>query len=557
MKFYKKEGIRSLVISIAILVAFHLAFGQGVKFSGGYKVSGGFNVTTYTPGALSFNVPIASLTANNTSSCSGVNTPSTGCRFAFAGLSDHYAQSDGSHSYTPPGPPTTVAASNTQTKTPMAAPHNINISSMKSLAYGTFASGGGKVVCYLQPWWKSPSSGGHIDVGQQSDDAGLVQSKAQNMLARGCDVVAIDWYGGASYENTVAIKYRDYLDTCNCALKLAIVEDGGTQTGSVSVATLETDLTTIYNSFIGHTSYWKITDRNGFTNRPVVETFGWNGLASSGWSTVRSWIRSTLGGGFTGNNEIILASENETPLSDANRGGGYNWIGVDSPCGVYYDNANPGAANIVGLAGSSQYDTHFDNSVVGCHSSDVNSWYTQANSTSGTWLVAIGSTYKGFNDTNADWGFNSSSPQGQGRKVAEQCGQIWVNSWSRLVSTNPVKMLGVVTWDDYEEGTGIESGISNCYTNPTLSLVGSNLTVTLNASDVTYSSLITVQNVLVYASLDNINAALIATLPASSSQVLDLTTTSLVVGQTYKIYAFQQGKPGIFNYLSSFVTYTR
>jgi hypothetical protein len=45
---------------------------------------------------------------------------------------------------------------------------------------------------------------------------------------------------------------------------------------------------------------------------------------------------------------------------------------------------------------------------------------------------------------------------------------VWINSWSQIKSallpssTSSIRYVGIVTWNDYEEGTAIEPGIDNC-----------------------------------------------------------------------------------------------
>src|SRR6202007_2129436 len=72
----------------------------------------------------------------------------------------------------------------------------------------------------------------------------------------------------------------------------------------------------------------------------------------------------------------------------------------------------------------------------------------------------VGATYKGFNDSLAAWG--------SGRVMGQQCGQTWLQTFSGINtlynSGRQLPALQLVTWNDYEEATEIESGISNCLT---------------------------------------------------------------------------------------------
>src|SRR5207248_8672843 len=64
-------------------------------------------------------------------------------------------------------------------------------------------------------------------------------------------------------------------------------------------------------------------------------------------------------------------------------------------------------------------------------------------------------TYKGFNDTLADWSSN--------RTINQNCGQTWLSTFSEIgkyySKATQLESLQLVTWNDYEEATEIESGI--------------------------------------------------------------------------------------------------
>ena len=61
--------------------------------------------------------------------------------------------------------------------------------------------------------------------------------------------------------------------------------------------------------------------------------------------------------------------------------------------------------------------------------------------------------------------------------------------------------MQIATWNDYNEGTEIESGIDNCYT-VSANTIGQTLSWTLNATNTAYASLKTVSHMEVYDSTD-------------------------------------------------------
>jgi hypothetical protein len=72
--------------------------------------------------------------------------------------------------------------------------------------------------------------------------------------------------------------------------------------------------------------------------------------------------------------------------------------------------------------------------------------------------LPVGASYKGFNDTLASWSAN--------RIMQQQCGQTWLSSFAKANSmwstSKQLAWLQLVTWNDYEEATEIETGIDNC-----------------------------------------------------------------------------------------------
>lgn len=92
--------------------------------------------------------------------------------------------------------------------------------------------------------------------------------------------------------------------------------------------------------------------------------------------------------------------------------------------------------------------------------------------------LAIGTAFKGFNDTLAAWGNN--------RVIDQDCGETWLQSFHEIGQFysvgNQLPALQIVTWNDYEEGTSIETGIDNCvFLIPSQS--GSTISWTVNGNE--------------------------------------------------------------------------
>jgi hypothetical protein len=152
--------------------------------------------------------------------------------------------------------------------------------------------------------------------------------------------------------------------------------------------------------------------------------------------------------------------------------------------------------------------------------------------------TAWGAGYKGFNDTLASWTLN--------RIVGQQCGQTWLDTFEKLNtyynSTKQIGALQLVTWNDYEEGTEIESGIDGCL-NITVAASGSSLQWQVTGNENT------VDHYAVYFSGDGQNLLELTTLPAGMYSV-DLGSYGLSDGS---LFVEAVGKPSIKNQISAAV----
>jgi PKD repeat protein len=158
-------------------------------------------------------------------------------------------------------------------------------------------------------------------------------------------------------------------------------------------------------------------------------------------------------------------------------------------------------------------------------------------------LLTIGSAYKGFNDTLASWGSD--------RIMNQQCGQTWLATWAEIskyysVSTQ-LPFLQIPTWNDYEEGTEIESGIDNCVT-ISATLSGSTLGWTITGQENT------IDHYTVFASQDGVNLMAVEQV-AAGTHAADLSALGLPAGQ-YSFFVKAVAKPGLLNQMSGAVSYT-
>jgi PKD repeat protein len=390
----------------------------------------------------------------------------------------------------------TSAANNftTQTNGNLGAT-NISKAPIRSLLYpGSTA----KIYAHLVPWF---GFGDHMNVGYNSGDTLQVQKQVNDMLSRGIDGAIIDWYGRgessthfASYDlATQAFMHEAELHP---GFNFAIMHDAGAL--KTCAATIGCDVT---QTLIDDLNYANVTysGSTAYLNsggRPVVYFFGHEAYTID-WTRVRA--------GVAGNPMFIF--RNGSGFTKAQTSGAFSWV-------------EPTTVSSTNLMAINYLDNYYKTAL---------SFPTE---------YSTGSGYKGFNDTLALWGTN--------RIIGQQCGQTWLATIAdagKYYSTAK-QMLGIqlVTWNDYEEGSEIESGIDNCVT------VSATVAGTVASWSIT-GQMNTVDHFTVFASQDGANLMWLADLPTTASS-LDLATFGLNAGN-YTIFVKSVGKATLTNKISS------
>jgi hypothetical protein len=271
-----------------------------------------------------------------------------------------------------------------------------------------------RVLVRYMPWWGEPK---HIDVGYREDDAAQVGRQVADMASRGIDGAIVAWYGAKDrYKDAVAHR-----------LLRAAERQGHFEVGvSIDIGSMKEcvkggcDATTELISLIGYVAreFWSSPAYLKYQGRPVLTSFGLEKLAID-WNRVKQ--------NAPGNPILLFRNSGgfDKPASD----GAFAWIAPETandrdPMGTEY----------------------------------LHRFYKAAMAHKGA--VVMGSAYSGFNDAAASWG--------KGRKIDQGCGRTWLETFALaneyLEHGGTLPFLIVPTWNDYEEGTEIESGIDNCVT---------------------------------------------------------------------------------------------
>ncbi len=468
-------------------------------------------------------------TSNNTSACSGNGTPSY-CSGGFTGMSD--------------------SASGVFN----AAPGNVSTEDIHQLFY---SGNNTRVFAHYQPWFCMGSSsstgtgsscGSHLQVGYNSADSSTVHGQINDMIQRGFDGIVVDFYGtaGSSSElTTTDMVNNDVANRCsgsqNCPAYFAVNYDqgafmykcpqngGGTDQTQCIINHMETDFDYMNSHYFGALGYLRVDTSSmqiSASGNPVVyfficETCFTN--PSPNWTNIWSALRQYTSN-YGNNAPNLFLFRNSGAFTHAQTDGGFAWVN-------HYN-------------GSDTYGYVY-----------LQNFYDQAKSStqSNPALLTTGAAWKGFDNTDAPW---APAPS----VTSQQCGQTWLHTFQQAThnsdfgSSNQLPFSEVATWNDYEEGTEIETGIDNCLSlTAAMANDGTTLNWTLNFSSASGSEN-TVHHYLVFDSTDGSTLTQIAKV-ASGTHSLDLTQFSLSTG-SHTLYVKAVGQPSILNQMSNAVAFS-
>jgi PKD repeat protein len=366
---------------------------------------------------------------------------------------------------------------------------NVSKVAIRNLLYSGATT---KIYAHFMPWF-GPSN--HMNVGYDSSEPAQVKRQVEDMISRGIEGAIVDWYGpGNTHHNTTTINLM-HESELHAGFEFAICEDGGAiKNATDKTQKLIDDLNYVYSTFEPSPAYMR---KDG---RPVIFFFGVEAY-SIDWNRVRAEV--------LGNPLFIFRNSGGFTKPQSN--GGYAWLApqTDPP------------ANYMSLG----YLDSFYNTALK---------YPQ--------LETFGSAFKGFDDSLAAWG--------KKRKILQFCGQTWLSSMAEAAkyydSSKQLESLQIVTWNDYEEGTELETGIDNCFTISS-SINGSILSWRITGNENT------VDHYTVFVSLDAENLMPLSDV-ATGNYSLDLASFDLGPAN-YTLYVKAMGKPSMINHLSNSVGY--
>lgn len=350
-----------------------------------------------------------------------------------------------------------------------------------------------KIFAHMVLWFGQRN---HMDVGYSSTDPAQVKRQIADMVSRGIDGVVMVWYGP---NNTIdqAAKLVMHEAEAHPGFTFAIMIDNGairwnSCPGCNPQSALIQDLQYVEQTYFPSPGYLRMG------GRPVITNFDIDLYYKVDWNAAKAQMAT----------DPVFLFQNGSGFRHAQSNGAYSWdIATSSDYGM-------------------SYLTNFYST--GATFPDQETW---------------GAAYKGFNDKLASWGLN--------RVMGQQCGQTWLQTFAKINglydSTNQLPVLQLVTWNDYEEGTEIETGIDNCVS-VSASVAANSLQWKTSGNENTVDH----YNILVSADGQHLMPL---TEAAMGLGELDLCPYSLAAG-SYTLFVQAIGKPTLRNQISAPVPYT-
>jgi hypothetical protein len=367
---------------------------------------------------------------------------------------------------------------------------NVSKEDIHSLLYSGART---KIFAHLVLWFGQSD---HINVGYSSTDPAQIKRQINDMISRGIDGVVMVWYGPNNSIDRAAQLVMNEAEE-HPGFTFALMVDHGailwdSCPGCTPQQALIQQLQYVEQTYFSSPAYLRLNGQPVITNFDIDLNYQIDWNAVSAGLTTRPAFLFQNGAGFS------------HTLSD----GAYSWV----------------------MPTTTDYGMGY-----------LTSFYKTGNAFSAeeTW----GATYKGFNDTLASWGLN--------RIMEQRCGQTWLQTFSNInslySSANQLPSLQLVTWNDYEEGTEIESGIDNCVS-LSAAMAGNSLQWSISGDEDT------VNNYTVYVSVDGQNLMPLGD-QAVGLRSLDMCSYALPPGAEYTLYVQAIGKPTLRNQMSGAVPY--
>jgi hypothetical protein len=268
---------------------------------------------------------------------------------------------------------------------------------IQNFHFRDFVPLGTKVVAHWMGWFGTP---GHIDVGYNSADLAVITSQIAKMRTVGISGVNPDWYGPNDVKHLATLRMLAECEQQSMTF-FPTLDQGIAKnlTGEAAQSALLAALLYVKQTWAISPFYEKLD------GRPIVSFFGDHSkdpFKSIDWVKLHAlWP------------EALFFLQDTIGYTKAGSDGGFLWI---KPL------ANP---------------------------KDPNLKYLLDNYVPPAGKRVIGSVYPGFDDSKAGWSQNRKMDRRGGLTLLDTCSMI----------PQGIPLVVVATWNDHDEGTGVELGI--------------------------------------------------------------------------------------------------
>lgn len=279
-----------------------------------------------------------------------------------------------------------------------------------------------KLIAAFQPWFGDPD---HIRIDYNSNDPAVIRRQIQQAKQMGIYAFAVDWYGARhpfldrTYALMQQVASREHFH-------LALMYDETEEDDGHATEDALDAFATAYKSYIapnapGSDVYLR------YQGRPVIFIFPKRG--NTDWNRVREIVNQW-------DKPPIFLYKDDPPQQFAKAfDGEYAWV-HPGPKGWASD-------------GSEWGEEYLEN------------FYSKMSKRRDQ--ITVGTVWPGFDDTKASWSLN--------RHIDQRCGKTLRDTLGMFAENNdpahPMPYVLIATWNDYEEGTAIESGVAHCGSAPT------------------------------------------------------------------------------------------
>lgn len=273
-----------------------------------------------------------------------------------------------------------------------------------------------QVLAHYLPWWGPDPRG--LNVDYRSDDPVQARRTFTDMRSRGVDGVIVDWYGEGHFVDTAWKASMPVLADFP-KLTFAIMVDSGTFKFNPCKGC---DLTQTILYHLDYAAKQYLTSRQylRYNGKPVVFEFGMEAVGNADWARIQR-----------AHPDILWIHIHAHGANAPDSAGAFVWIEAGNKAQY-----RGGAADLKGL----------------------NVFYNTL--TSQPSKIAVGGVWKGFDDSKAPWA--AAAPH----LLPQNCGKTWLDTFKalneRYSAHNQLPFLQLVTWNDYEEGSALETGIASC-----------------------------------------------------------------------------------------------